>query len=100
MFAGLQPLTVPQDIVVDFLMVKGLFSFLLCGGAGINQYAGQETWTVLGYYLSPAAIETLYCHTIWECVFMFLWENNVFLVKDALSALRQFLATESPLKLF
>ena len=26
------------------------------------------------YYLSPFALETLYCHTIWECFFMFLWE--------------------------
>ena len=43
MFAGLQSLNLPQCIAVSLLMVKGLFSFLLCGGAGINQYAGQET---------------------------------------------------------
>ena len=60
-------------------MVEELFSLLFCSESGINQYTKQKTLTdvvevslTTCYYLSSVALEILYCHTIYECFFVFL----------------------------
>ena len=41
----LQSFNIPKCIVIDLLMVDGLFSFLFYHESGINQYAVQKTST-------------------------------------------------------
>ena len=67
-------------------MIEELFSLLFYCETDIKQYAGQKTLADVSgqvcHYLSSVALETFYCHTIWERLFMFLWKYNIFLVKQ------------------
>ena len=67
--------------------MEWLFSFLFYCETDINQYAGQKTFRdTFGarLLLSSVALETLCCHSIKECFFAFLWEGDIFLLRQFL----------------
>ena len=69
--AFLKSFNISKCMVVDLLMVEGLFILLFECESGINHYARQKTLTdvlvaslITCYYLRSVALEVLYCHTI------------------------------------